>query len=72
MFRRLYKFYRNFHYPINGALLGLVFGLLLAFAGLFKTIIICICAFIGYYLGRKLMQDKDFLRKLFDKFLPHN
>ena len=70
MLRRLYKFYRNYHYCINGAIIGLIAGLLLVFAGLLRTIIILACVFFGYYIGKKLQSDKDFLKKLLDRILP--
>ena len=70
MLRKLYKFYRKYHYAINGAVIGLVAGLMLVFLGIIKTIIILACVYGGYYIGKKLMQDRDFLKKLLDRILP--
>ncbi len=70
MLRRLYKFYRSHYYCVNGAALGLIIGLSLVFAGIIETVIIAACIFAGYYVGKKLQTDKDFVKKLLDKILP--
>ncbi|MBQ8827825.1 MAG: DUF2273 domain-containing protein [Clostridia bacterium] len=70
MFRRLYKFYRTHYYGVNGAIIGLLVGLSFVFIGPFQTIFIALCIFAGYWLGKKLQKDKDFIRKLLDKILP--
>ena len=70
MLRKLYRFYRNNYWGINGAVIGLLLGLALVFWGLFRTVIIAICVLVGYFIGRKLQKDKNFLRNLLDKILP--
>ena len=70
MLRRLYKFYRNYYYCVNGAAIGLIIGLSLVFAGILETIIIGACIFAGFYVGKRMQKDKDFIKKLLDKILP--
>ena len=70
MLRKLYRFYRNNYWGINGAAIGLLLGLALVFLGLLKTAIIAICVLVGYFIGRKLQKDKNFLRNILDKILP--
>lgn len=70
MLRKLYRFYRNNYWGINGAAIGLLLGLSLVFLGLFKTAILAVCIFAGYFVGRKLQKDKNFLKNLLDKILP--
>ena len=70
MLRKLYRFYRNNYWGINGAVIGLLLGLALVFWGLLKTVIIAICVLVGYFIGRKLQKDRNFLRNLLDKILP--
>jgi len=70
MLRRLYKFYRTYYYCVNGAIIGLLIGLSLVFAGIIETVIIAACIFVGFYVGKKLREDRDFIRKLLDKILP--
>ena len=47
MLRKLYRFYRNNYFGINGALVGLALGLALVFLGLVKTIILAACILVG-------------------------
>ena len=70
MLRKLYRFYRNNYFGINGALVGLALGLALVFLGLVKTIILAACILVGYFVGRMLQKDKNFLKNLLDKILP--
>jgi len=70
MLRRLYKFYRTHYWGINGGLIGLGLGLSVVMIGLIQTLFIAICILIGYYIGKRLQKDRDFLRKLLDKILP--
>lgn len=70
MLRRIYKFYRNHFYAINGALLGLVVGISLVWLGIFKTIVLSACVTAGFLLGKQLQKDKSFLRELLDKIIP--
>ena len=70
MLRKLYRFYRNNYWGVNGALVGLLLGLALVFLGLMKTIILLVCILAGYFVGRMLQKDKNFLKNLLDKILP--
>lgn len=70
MMRRFYKFYRNYRQCINGAIIGLVLGLMFVILGIFKTLVIAACIFVGFFLGKKVNEDKDFFKKLLDRILP--
>ncbi|MDR0287163.1 MAG: DUF2273 domain-containing protein [Clostridiales bacterium] len=70
MLRRFYKFYKVHFWSFNGSLAGLLIGLSVIFIGFFQTLFIAICVFIGYYIGKQLEKDKNFLRHLLDKILP--
>ncbi len=70
MLRRLYKFYRTHFYPVNGAIVGLLIGLSFYFFGIFATIFIAACTFVGYWVGKQIQKDRSFLRNLLDKILP--
>ncbi len=70
MLRKLYRFYRNNYWGINGALIGLLLGLSLVFLGLIKTIVLAVCIFAGYFAGRMFQKDKNFFKNLLDKILP--
>ncbi len=70
MLRRLYKFYRTHFYGVNGALIGLLVGLSFIFVGIIETLFLAFCVLLGFFIGRKLQKDKDFLKNLLDKILP--
>ena len=59
MLRKIYKFYRKYHYCINGAAVGLLTGILFVTLGIIKTVIILACVYAGYFVGKKLMADKE-------------
>ncbi len=43
-----------------GILLGLLVSILFIFVGFFKTIFIIICIGLGYFIGKKLDENKNF------------
>lgn len=70
MLRRLYKYYRNHFYGVNGAIIGLLVGLSFVFVGILETLFLSVCVIAGFFVGHRLQKDKDFLKNLLDKILP--
>ncbi|MDS1030090.1 DUF2273 domain-containing protein [Bacillota bacterium LX-D] len=61
----LFKHHRG---KLIGILLGLFFGLLSAVLGFWKALFIAFCIFVGYYIGKRIDENKNFkslLEKLF-------
>ena len=54
---------------ILGGLLGFFFGILFLMIGFFKTLLLLICTFIGYYLGSRWDMEGD-LKRLLNRILP--
>lgn len=52
-----------------GITLGLIFGILVLSIGLFRTIFLALCVFVGYYFGSKSDKRENFMDFL-DKILP--
>ncbi|ADL68821.1 DUF2273 domain-containing protein [Thermoanaerobacterium thermosaccharolyticum] len=57
---------------IVGILLGLIISLFIIFLGFIKTLFICLCTFLGYYIGYKfdsgtLNDFSDFIYRLIGK-----
>jgi len=67
---KLIGFYKTHFGEINGAISGLLFALCTLIVGFFQTMFIAICVLIGYYIGKKVSKDKDYLRNLLDRILP--
>lgn len=70
MLRRIYRFYRQHFYPINGALIGLLIGLSFIKLGILETLFIAVCVVVGYIIGKQIQKDKTFIKNILDKILP--
>ena len=70
MLRRIYKFYRQHYYAINGAVIGILVGFSFVKLGIIQTLFVAFCSAVGILLGRQLQKDKMFLKNLLDKILP--
>ena len=69
-YENLLAFYSSHRGGINGALIGLLLAVCILLFGLFKMPFILIFSGIGYYIGNKLYEDKDYIRNLLDRVLP--
>ncbi|AUS96167.1 hypothetical protein CDQ84_04780 [Clostridium thermosuccinogenes] len=67
---KLIQFYMTHRGGINGALTGFVISVLVLTIGLFRTLFIVIFVALGYFLGKKLTEDSDYIKNLLDKILP--
>ncbi len=66
----LSSFYSSHKGGINGALIGIVIASILLILGPIKTLIIALFAGIGYYIGKRITDDKDYIKNLLDRILP--
>jgi uncharacterized membrane protein len=63
--------YYNFHRGgINGALIGFLLAVAILILGFFTVLFIAIFAGIGYYVGKRIHDDKDYIKNLLDRVLP--
>jgi len=53
-----------------GAAIGLVISITILLLGVFKALFIAICVGLGYYIGKRMSEDKDYLKNLLDRVLP--
>lgn len=63
-------YYKEHKGRVIGALVGLVVALAVIWFGILGALFIAICAFVGYYIGKKMESDKNFWRKILDRLLP--
>ncbi|NJD03552.1 MAG: DUF2273 domain-containing protein [Ruminiclostridium sp.] len=58
----------------RGGIIGAVTGLLIAVAilllGFFKVLFIAILAGVGYYIGKRIHEDRDYIKNMLDRVLP--
>ncbi|MCX7885205.1 MAG: DUF2273 domain-containing protein [Caloramator sp.] len=63
----------NIFHNNEGKFIGTVIGLIIAIfvlsIGFFKTLFIAICAFMGYYIGKKI-DNKESIVEIIQKILP--
>ncbi len=67
---KILDFYNSHRGGINGAATGVLIGIIILLIGIFRTLFLAMCGGIGYYLGKRLSQDKDYLKNLLDRILP--
>ncbi len=67
---KLLEFYNSHRGGINGALIGLVVASVILLIGFFKALFIALCVGVGYYIGKRISEDKDYLKNLLDRVLP--
>ena len=67
---KILLFYRSHFGEINGALGGLNYFKAHIVNWILKTIFIAICVLAGYYIGKKISDDKEYIKNLLDRILP--
>jgi uncharacterized membrane protein len=67
---RFIEFYKAHIYEMNGVVIGLVTSVSILLIGLFRFLFIALCVAIGYYIGKKLAEDKEYLKNILDRILP--
>lgn len=55
---------------IIGAAIGFILAVLILMLGFFKVLFIALFAGVGYYIGKRIHDDKDYIKNLLDRVLP--
>ncbi len=55
---------------VTGTLVGFSIAVLILLIGFFKVLFIAIFTGVGYYIGKRIHEDKDYLKNLLDRVLP--
>jgi uncharacterized membrane protein len=67
---KVLKFYNSYKWEINGALIGFGLAVFIIIVGFFKTLFIALLSGLGYYIGKRLSGDKDYIKNLLERVLP--
>jgi uncharacterized membrane protein len=67
---KLLEYYKQHRGQINGAGIGLAAGILILLIGIFRTVFIVICVGLGWFIGKRYHEDKEYFKNLLDKILP--
>lgn len=67
---RLLQLYLSHRGGFDGAAAGLLVAVAVLLLGVFRVVFIAICVGIGYFIGTKVSDNKDYLKNLLDRILP--
>lgn len=69
-FDSLLEFYHSHKGGINGAAVGLIIAVMILLLGFLRVLFILIFMGMGYFIGKRLWEDKDYIKNLLDRILP--
>jgi len=67
---KILEYYKLHRGEINGAGIGLALAVLILLIGFLRVLFIAIFVIIGYYIGKQISNDKDYIKNLLDRILP--
>lgn len=67
---KIFIYYEAHKGGIIGAAAGLLLAVLILIIGFFKVLFIAIFAGVGYYIGKRIHSDRDYIKNLLDRVLP--
>jgi uncharacterized membrane protein len=67
---KILEFYKSHQGGINGAAAGFAIAATILVIGIWRALFVAFCVGIGYYIGKRLSDDKDYIRNLLDRILP--
>lgn len=67
---KILEFYNSHRGGINGAFAGFLLAISILIFGFFKTLFVAVFVGVGYYIGKKISDDKDYIKNLLDRILP--
>lgn len=69
-FEKAIEFYNAHRGGIIGASAGFLIAIAILIFGFFKVLFIALLAGVGYYIGKRIHDDKDYIKNLLDRVLP--
>jgi uncharacterized membrane protein len=67
---KILMYYEDHKGAIIGAGTGFLMAILILILGFFKVLFIAIFAGVGYYIGKQIHEDRDYIKNLLDRVLP--
>lgn len=67
---KLLEFYNLHRGGILGAFIGFVVAVTILLFGFFTMLFIAVFAGVGYFIGKRIHDDKDYIKNLLDRVLP--
>ncbi len=67
---KILAYYEEHKGAILGAASGFLLAALILLLGFFRVLFIAFFAGVGYYIGKRVHDDKDYIKNLLDRVLP--
>jgi uncharacterized membrane protein len=67
---KLVAYYNEHKGAVTGAAIGFLLAVLVLVLGFLRVLFIAIFTGLGYYIGKRLHEDKNYIRNLLDRVLP--
>ncbi len=69
-FEKILTYCANHKGQVAGAVIGFFIAVFILLIGFFKVLLIAIFTGVGYYIGKRIHEDKDYIKNLLDRVLP--
>lgn len=67
---KILDFYSSHRGTINGAGIGFLTAVMILVLGFWRVLFIALLTGVGYYIGKRIHDDKDYIKNLLDRVLP--
>lgn len=67
---KILDFYNSNRWAINGAAIGFLTAVMILVLGFWRVLFIALLTGVGYYIGKRIHDDKDYIKNLLDRVLP--
>ncbi len=67
---KILMFYNEHKGAIIGAAIGFILAVLILVLGFLRVLFIAILTGVGYYIGNRMSEDKNYIKNLLDRVLP--
>lgn len=67
---KITEIYHSHRGGIIGALIGFAVAAAFLLLGFWRVLLIAFLSGMGYYIGKRIHEDKDYIKNLLDRVLP--
>jgi uncharacterized membrane protein len=67
---KILAYYNEHRGAVKGSAIGFILAVLILVLGFMKVLFIAIFTGLGYYIGKRLHEDKNYIKNLLDRVLP--
>ena len=67
---KILTYYQSHKGAVTGAAVGFGLAVLILLLGFLKVLFIAIFTGVGYYIGKQIHGDKNYIKNLLDRVLP--